>query len=181
MIRRCRSPCLWDDKDIRSHALMTDEVHRHGALAGIELWHGGACTLNRTSRIAPLSPSGMPWMSTHIGFMGNLRPRRMDAADISDLLEWQAAGAKRAMQAGFDIVYVYAGMGYLPYEFLLPEYNHRTDAYGGSIENRVRLVRELLDVTRDAVGHVVRWRCASAWRSCAPSPGGPSRPRRTKS
>ncbi len=151
---------LWDDKDIRSHALMTDEVHRHGALAGVELWHGGACTLNRTSRIAPLSPSGMPWMSTHIGFMGNLRPRRMDAADISDLLEWQAAGAKRAMQAGFDIVYVYAGMGYLPYEFLLPEYNHRTDAYGGSIENRVRLVRELLDVTRDAVGH----HCAVALR-----------------
>ncbi|MGD0491184.1 MAG: FAD-dependent oxidoreductase [Steroidobacteraceae bacterium] len=151
---------LWDDKDIRSHALMTDEVHRHGALAGIELWHGGACTLNRTSRIAPLSPSGMPWMSTHIGFMGNLRPRRMDAADIGDLLKWQAAGAKRAMQAGFDIVYVYAGMGYLPYEFLLPEYNHRTDAYGGSIENRVRLVRELLDVTRDAVGH----HCAVALR-----------------
>jgi dimethylamine/trimethylamine dehydrogenase len=151
---------LWDDKDIRSHALMTDEVHRHGALAGVELWHGGACTLNRTSRIAPLSPSGMPWMSTHIGFMGNLRPRRMDAADIADLLKWQAAGAKRAMQAGFDIVYVYAGMGYLPYEFLLPEYNHRTDAYGGSIENRVRLVRELLDVTRDAVGH----HCAVALR-----------------
>jgi dimethylamine/trimethylamine dehydrogenase len=151
---------LWDDKDIRSHALMTEEVHRHGSLAGIELWHGGACTLNRTSRIAPISPSGMPWMSTHIGFMGNLRPRRMDTTDIAELLKWQAAGAERAMQAGFDIVYVYAGMGYLPYEFLLPEYNHRTDAYGGSIENRVRLVRELLDVTRDAVGH----RCAVALR-----------------
>jgi len=131
-----------DDKDIRAHALMTDAVHEHGALAGIELWHGGACTLNRTSRLAPLSPSGMPWLSTHLGFMGNLRPRAMDATDIRDLLKWQAAGARRAMQAGFDIVYVYAGMGYLPYEFLLPEYNHRTDAYGGSIENRVRLVRD---------------------------------------
>ena len=143
---------LWDDKDIRAHALMTDAVHEHGSLAGVELWHGGACTLNRTSRLAPISPSGMPWLSTHLGFMGNLRPRSMDAADIQDLLKWQAAGARRAMQAGFDIVYVYAGMGYLPYEFLLPEYNHRTDAYGGSIENRVRLVRELLEVTRDAVG-----------------------------
>ena len=143
---------LWDDKDIRAHALMTDAVHAHGALAGIELWHGGACTLNRTSRLAPLSPSGMPWLSTHLGFMGNLRPRAMDQDDIRDLLKWQAAGARRAMQAGFDIVYVYAGMGYLPYEFLLPEYNRRTDAYGGSIANRVRLVRELLDVTRDAVG-----------------------------
>ena len=151
---------LWDDKDIRAHALMTDAVHDHGALAGIELWHGGACTLNRTSRLAPLSPSGMPWLSTHVGFMGNLRPRTMDADDIRDLLQWQAAGARRAMQAGFDIVYVYAGMGYLPYEFLLPEYNHRTDAYGGPIGNRVRLVRELLEVTRDAVGD----RCGVALR-----------------
>jgi len=151
---------LWDDKDIRAHALMTDAVHRHGSLAGVELWHGGACTMNRTSRLAPLSPSGMPWMSTHIGFMGNLRPRTMDAADIQDLLRWQAAGARRARAAGFDIVYVYAGMGYLPYEFLLPEYNHRTDGYGGSIENRVRLVRELLAVTRDAVGD----KCAVALR-----------------
>ena len=151
---------LWDDRDIRAHALMTDAVHQHGSLAGIELWHGGACTLNRTSRLAPLSPSGMPWLSTHLGFMGNLRPRSMDAGDIRDLLKWQAAGARRAMQAGFDIVYVYAGMGYLPYEFLLPEYNHRTDAYGGSIQNRVRLVRELLQVTRDAVGD----KCAVALR-----------------
>jgi len=151
---------LWDDKDIRAHALMTDAVHEHGALAGVELWHGGACSLNRTSRLAPLSPSGMPWMSTHLGFMGNLRPRAMDGGDIKDLLSWQAAGARRAMQAGFDIVYVYAGMGYLPYEFLLPEYNHRTDAYGGPIENRVRLVRELLEATRDAVGD----KCAVALR-----------------
>jgi dimethylamine/trimethylamine dehydrogenase len=151
---------LWDDNDIRAHALMTEAVHRHGALAGVELWHGGACTLNRTSRIAPLSPSGMPWLSTHLGFMGNLRPRAMDRADIAALLRWQAEGARRAVQAGFDIVYVYAGMGYLPYEFLLPEYNQRNDAYGGGIANRARLVRELLCVTRDAVGD----RCAVALR-----------------
>jgi dimethylamine/trimethylamine dehydrogenase len=151
---------LWDDRDIGAHALMTDAVHEQGALAGIELWHGGACSLNRSSRLPPLSPSGMPWLSTHVGFMGNLRPRTMDTGDIRELLRWQAAGARRALQAGFDIVYVYAGMGYLPYEFLLPEYNHRTDAYGGSIENRTRLVRELLEVTRDAVGH----RCGVALR-----------------
>jgi dimethylamine/trimethylamine dehydrogenase len=143
---------LWDEHDVRAHALMTEAVHREGSLAGIELWHGGACTLNRTSRIAPLSPSGLPWLATHVGFMGNLRPRAMYASDIRELLRWQAAGARRAVQAGFDIIYVYAGMGYLPYEFLLPEYNHRTDPYGGSIENRVRLVRELLEVTREAVG-----------------------------
>jgi len=144
---------LWDDRDIRAHALMTDAVHKHGSLAGVELWHGGACVANRTSRIPPLTPSGMPWLSTHLGFMGNLKPRAMDKRDIKALLQWQAEGARRAMQAGFDVIYVYAGMGYLPYEFLLPEYNHRNDAYGGSVPNRVRLVRELLQATREAVGH----------------------------
>ncbi len=66
---------LWDDDDIRAHALMTEAVHRHGALAGVELWHGGAIAMNRTSRLPPLSPSGIPWMATHLGFMSNLRRR----------------------------------------------------------------------------------------------------------
>ncbi len=151
---------LWDDEDIRSHALMTEAVHRHGALAGIELWHGGGSVMNRTSRMATMSPSGTSWMATHVNFMGNQRPRMMDAADIRALLTWQGQAARRAQSAGFDIVYVYAGMGYLPYEFLLPEWNLRTDAYGGSVRNRVRIVRELLEVTREAVGG----RCAVALR-----------------
>jgi dimethylamine/trimethylamine dehydrogenase len=143
---------LWDDEDIRSHALMTEAVHRHGALAGVELWHGGGSVMNRTVRTPPLSPSGTSWMATHVNFMGNQRPKIMDAKDIRDLLHAQGQAAHRARHAGFDIVYVYAGMGYLPYEFLLPEWNQRTDGYGGSVANRVRIVRELLDVTREAVG-----------------------------
>src|SRR5260370_7252115 len=94
---------------------MTDTVHEHGALAGIELWHGGACTLNRTSRLAPLSPSGMPWLSTHLGFMGNLRPRTMDNADIQDLLRWQAAGAHRALQPEFHITLLASRLRFLPH------------------------------------------------------------------
>lgn len=143
---------LWDDNDIRAHALMTEAVHKQGSLAGIELWHGGGSVSNKTSRFPPLSPSGLSWMATHVGFMGNLRSRAMDMDDIRNLLRWQAEAARKAKSAGFDIVYVYAGMGYLPYEFLLPEWNHRTDAYGGSVANRVRIVRELLEVTKDAVG-----------------------------
>jgi len=151
---------LWDDNDIRSHALMTDAVHAHGALAGIELWHGGGSVSNKTSRLPPLSPSGLSWMATHVGFMGNQRSKAMDRADIRNLLRWQAEAARKAKRAGFDIVYVYAGMGYLPYEFLLPEWNLRTDEYGGSVSNRVRLVRELIEVTKDAVGDT----CAVALR-----------------
>jgi dimethylamine/trimethylamine dehydrogenase len=144
---------LWDTNDIRSHAMMTDAVHRHGSLAGIELWHGGGSVSNKTSRTPPLSPSGLSWMATHVGFMGNQRSRAMDRTDIRNVLHWQAEAARKAKSAGFDIVYVYAGMGYLPYEFLLPEWNLRTDAYGGSAANRVRFVRELLEVTKDAVGN----------------------------
>ncbi len=143
---------LWDDNDIRSHALACDAIHEHGALAAVELWHGGAAVMNRTSRIAPYSPSGIPWMATHVGFMGNQRPRTMSAEDIRQVLNWQAQAARRAHSAGYDIVYVYAGMGYLGYEFLLEEYNHRTDAYGGSVENRVRFVKELLEISKEAVG-----------------------------
>src|ERR1700751_5465219 len=95
---------LWDDDDVRSHALMTEAVHRHGALAGIELWHGGGPVRNRTRRIAPLPPSGTSWMATHVNFMGNQRPKAMDAHDIRELLGWQAQAAHRARRAGFDIV-----------------------------------------------------------------------------
>jgi dimethylamine/trimethylamine dehydrogenase len=151
---------LWDDDDIRSHALMTEAVHRHGALAGVELWHGGGSVMNRASRIAPMSPSGTSWMATHVNFMGNQRPRMMDAHDIRALLSWQAEAARKARRADFDIVYVYAGMGYLPYEFLLSEWNQRTDAYGGSVRYRVRIVRA-----------AARWPLLKPmrWSNCSPT------------
>ncbi len=151
---------LWDEADVRAHAVMTEAVHAHGALAAVELWHGGAAAVNRTTRHAPLSPSGVPWMATHVGFMSSARPRVMDRGDIRDLIRWHAEAAVRAEQAGFDILYVYAGMGYLPYQFLLADYNRRTDAYGGSPGNRVRLVAELIDAVREATHR----RCAVALR-----------------
>jgi dimethylamine/trimethylamine dehydrogenase len=151
---------LWDKHDVAAHALVTEAVHRHGALAGVELWHGGAATMNRASRIAPLSPSGIGWMSTHVGFMGNLRARAMEEGDIRDFLRWYRDAALRAASAGYDIIYVYAGMGYLLHEFLLPTYNRRADGYGGDVAGRCRLIRETLETVKDAVGH----RCAVALR-----------------
>jgi dimethylamine/trimethylamine dehydrogenase len=155
-------PCatLWDEADVRAHAVMCDAVHSQGALAAVELWHGGAAAVNRTTRLPGLSPSGVPWMATHVGFMSSARPKAMDAGDIRDLIRWHAEAAVRAERAGFDILYVYAGMGYLPYQFLLADYNRRTDAYGGPVANRVRLVAELIDAVREAT----RGRCAVALR-----------------
>ncbi len=151
---------LWDADDIRAHELMTRGVHRHGALAGVELWHGGAATMNRASRLPPLSPSGIGWSPTHVGFMGNLRSREMDREDIRDFLGWYREAALKARSAGYDIIYVYAGMGYLLHEFLLPTYNRRTDGYGGGVAERCRLVREALETVKSAVGD----QCAVALR-----------------
>src|SRR5262245_1612840 len=146
---------LWDEDDIRAQALMTEAVHRHGALAGVELWHGGHHAVNRYSREAPLSPSGLP-----LHFVHPVQSRAMDRNDLRELRRWQVAAAKRARSAGFDIVYVYAGHGYLPFQFIARRYNHRADEYGGSLENRVRLLREMIEDTKEAVGD----RCAVAVR-----------------
>ena len=160
---------------------MTDAVHAHGALAGIELWHGGGSVMNRTSRLPPLSPSGISWMATHVSFMGNQRPKAMDAADIRALLRWQAEAARKARARGFDIVYVYAGMGYLPYEFLLPEWNRAPMPTAAACANRVRIVRELLEVTHEAVGGTLRGGAAHQSRGAArAAERGAQPPRRTR-
>ena len=137
---------LWDDGDVKNHAAMVDRVHEHGALAGVELWHGGYASANHLSRVSPAAPMSMPvWQGTG-------QTRAMDKADIREFRRNHRASALRAREAGFDLVYVYAGHGYLPAQFLSPVQNRRTDEYGGSFENRARLIRELLEETREAVG-----------------------------
>jgi dimethylamine/trimethylamine dehydrogenase len=151
---------LWNEADVKAQAMMVEAVHRHGALAGVELWHGGALVPNRMTRERPLSPSGH-WD----GVWGTYptQSRTADDGDIRNLRRWHREAALRAKQAGFDIVYIYAGMGYLPFQFLLERYNQRRDAYGGPFENRARLLKELIEEVKDAVGE----RCAVAVRLTA--------------
>ena len=138
---------LWDESDVRANALMTEAVHEHGALAGAELWFGGSRSPNLYSREVSLDVASMP-----IGTGDPFQSRAMDKADIRELRRWHRDAAIRAKRAGFDIVYVYATHGYLLSNFLSPRTNSRTDEYGGSLENRVRLVRELIEETKEAVG-----------------------------
>jgi dimethylamine/trimethylamine dehydrogenase len=147
---------LWDDKDIPALALMTEAVHRHGALAGIELVHNGPSSANRYSREVPLGPSHQP-----AGRYDPVQARAMDLADIRAYRKWHRAAARRAKAAGFDIVYVYAGHDLsLPMHFLQRRRNNRSDEYGGSLENRVRLLREVIEDTKEEVGET----CAVAVR-----------------
>ena len=139
---------LWDDSDIPNLKLMSDAVHAHDSLAAIQLVHGGINAPNRYSRLSPMSPSN--------GVVSNDDPyqaREMDKTDISTFRRWHVEAAKRAKKAGFDIIYVYAGHDMtLLQHFLLARHNHRSDEYGGSFENRLRLFREVIEDTKEAVG-----------------------------
>jgi len=146
---------LWDDEDAQELALTSAAIHAHGALAGIELWHGGFHCNNRGTREISLAPSAVS-----AEFIYPAQVREMDLDDIATFRRWHRDAALRAAEAGFDIVYVYAGHDYLPFQFLSPLTNRRSDAYGGSLENRTRLLRELIEDTREAVGD----RCAVAVR-----------------
>ncbi len=152
---------MWDEGDIANLAAMAEQVHAHGALAGVELWHGGSYVPNLASRLPPIGVRSMPSREEPV------QSQRMDRRDIRAFRQWHLAAARRARAAGFDIVYVYPTHGYLLWEFLSRSLNGRTDEYGGSLENRVRLVRELLEETREAVGD----RCAIAVRFSADGHG----------
>ena len=143
-----RNVRLWDERDIPLLAAMTDAVHAHGSLAGLMLAHNGFVTPNTIGREMPLAPSGVPSFGNFPGFA-----RALDKADIKTLRQVHRTAALNARKAGFDIINVYAGHNLaLPMHFLSRRYNQRTDEYGGSLENRVRFLRELIEVTRDAVG-----------------------------
>ena len=156
---------LWDDDDVRVMRGIADAIHEFGALAGTQPWHGGIYSANKYTRELPFAPSSQP-----IAYVNPMHARAMDRSDIRDLRRWQVDAATRAKDAGFDIVYVYAAHAYLPFQFIAKRYNQRTDEYGGSLENRVRLFREMIEETKEAVGDV----CAVAVRFAVDELMGPA-------
>ncbi|PWE32590.1 NADH:flavin oxidoreductase [Maritimibacter sp. 55A14] len=156
---------IWDARDIPALRVMTGAVHEHGALAAVQLAHNGFHASNILTRTPALAPSDMA-----LDFAVPAQARAMDKADIRAFRRWHRDAALRAREAGFDIVYVYAGHRMtLPQHFLLPALNARGDEYGGSLENRLRLTRELLEETHEAVGGD----CAVAFRFAVDEMAGP--------
>ena len=139
---------LWDDRDIPALALMCDRVHAHGALAALELTHNGPTASNLYSREVLIGPSHQP---SKYGYPS--QARAMTRHDIREYRRWHREAAIRGKRAGMDIIYVYAAHDLsLAMHFLQRRRNLRSDEYGGSLENRVRLLREVLEDTKDAVG-----------------------------
>ena len=141
---------IWDDKDLPALARIADAIHEGGALAGIELCHNGLNAPNLYSRETPLAPHHLP-----VASYGHdpVQARMMTKQDIADLRRWHHNAVARSMKAGYDLIYVYAGHSFGGIEhFLSPRFNQRTDEYGGSARNRMRLLREILQDTLEATG-----------------------------
>ncbi len=141
---------LWDDDDLPILARMADAVHEHGALAGTELTYAGINGPNLYSREIPLAPTALP-IRTYTS--DPVSARAMTRRDIRDLRRWHRTACKRAQSAGYDLICLYAAHGHGVFQhFLSTATNQRSDEYGGSLENRARLLREVLEECKDAVG-----------------------------
>lgn len=139
---------LWDEDDVRRLALMVEQAHAHGALAGVELWHGGCVAGNLETRLPARSVSQMTEESLY-----STTCYELDKAGIVEIQDHYVAAARRARAAGFDIVNVHgAEDGAITQHFLMSKYNRRTDEYGGSFANRARFWLETIERVREAVG-----------------------------
>lgn len=138
---------LHDDKMIPSHKRLTDALHKYNVKVAAEIQHAGRQTsITLTSR-QPVAPSVVPCMPC-----GGDLPRELTAADIKEMIDKFAQAARRAKEAGYDIIVIHGAHGYLINAFASPFSNKRTDEYGGSLENRMRFALEVYQAVREAVG-----------------------------
>jgi len=133
-----------DDRLVPALARLVESVHAHGTVLILQLAHAGPQTLPETIGFRQMvAPSAGARASTS---------RAMSLVEIAAVVDAFAAAARRAERAGFDGVEIHCGHGYLLSGFLSPNVNHRSDAYGGSLEKRARIIREILERTRAVVG-----------------------------
>jgi len=153
-----RTPGIYTPEQIVAWREVTDAVHARGGRIFLQIMHVGriAHSANRTTQDAPVAPSairaaGQMWTDSQ-GMQPNDLPRALELSEIPGVIEEFAQATRNAIEAGFDGVELHAASGYLPNQFLSSGANQRTDAYGGSIENRIRFVTETLDAMITAAG-----------------------------
>jgi 2,4-dienoyl-CoA reductase-like NADH-dependent reductase (Old Yellow Enzyme family) len=146
---------IYRDEHISKLREIAGFIQEHGAIAGIQLAHAGfkASTSPPWEGGEPVAPPNGGWQRvvapSAIAFKeGWIVPHALDKNEIASVVEQFAAAARRALIAGFRVIEIHAAHGYLLHEFLSPVVNHRTDEYGGSFENRTRIVREVVQAVR---------------------------------
>ena len=150
-------PGLYADNQIASWKVITDFIREQGATSGIQLAHAGrkGSTHRPTSGSGSVSASEGGWetySATAEAFEGLAAPRMLAISEIPGIVSDFASAALRAKKAGFDSIEIHAAHGYLLHQFLSPISNKRDDAYGGPLENRARLLLEIVTEVRKAVG-----------------------------
>ncbi len=148
---------LWRDEHIEPLARTVTHLKTHGAIAGIQLahagrkagtarpWEGGQPLADSTGGWEPVGSSALPFA------VGYRTPHALSLAEVAQAQQAFCDAARRAVSAGFDLIELHGAHGYLIHSFLSPIANHRTDAYGGSFDNRTRFVRELAERVRAIV------------------------------
>ncbi len=148
---------LWRDEQVEPLARVNRFLREHGAVAGVQLAHAGwkASTARPWEGKAPVGPDGGGWapvrgVSARPFSEGYPTPDPLNADDLHQVVDAFARATERAHRAGFQVVEIHAAHGYLLHTFLSPVTNKREDEYGGSFQNRTRLVREVVEATRRA-------------------------------
>jgi len=147
---------IWKDEHIPALQRIASFIHSQGARAGVQLAHAGRKGSTKSpfageGAVGPEDGGWTPVAPSAIAFAPNYpMPAALDQAGIDAVVDGFRRAAQRALTAGFDVVEIHAAHGYLLHEFLSPLSNHRTDGYGGSFENRTRLLLEVADAVRAA-------------------------------
>ena len=148
---------IWNDEQADGWAYINDFMHGQGASVGIQLAHAGrkASVYREWSGrgSVPLTDGGWQSVSaTDEAFTGYSAPRMLETAEVSDIVNEFITAARRSKDAGFDLIEIHAAHGYLIHQFLSPLTNHRTDIYGGELENRARFLLDIVTGIRAEVG-----------------------------
>lgn len=150
------APGLWNDEQVAAWRPVTAAVHAAGGRIAAQLWHMGRIVhpsfLNGEQGVSSSATTAPGSAHTYDGKQAYAEARPLRTDEIPALLEDYRNAARNAMKAGFDGVQIHAANGYLIDQFLRNNSNFRDDAYGGSVENRVRLLREVAQAVSDAVG-----------------------------
>ncbi len=145
---------IWDDEQVAAWRRITDVVHAHGARTGIQLAHAGrkASTFrpwDARHGSVPAADGGWPTVGpSDDAYPGYADPVALTEDEVRAVPGQFAAAARRSLAAGFDVVEIHAAHGYLLHQFLSPLSNRRTDEFGGSAENRARLLVDVVDAVR---------------------------------
>lgn len=148
---------LYSDEQVEAWRRVTNFIRAQGAASAVQLAHSGrkGSTHRESSGTGSVAESEGGWQTvsaTDQAFAGFREPRALTEAELVELVADFSSAAQRAKSAGFDAVEIHAAHGYLLHQFLSPVTNNRTDSYGGSLENRARLLLDIIGAVRSALG-----------------------------